>query len=336
MKTVVYTCIVSVLLMSCKNNDPIDYITLSGEIFNMNSDSLIITSKSGYKKGIKLKPDGSFKDTLRTSAASLNIFDGKNYAYLFAKMGDDIKMTIDAKQFDESITFFGEGAGASNFKAKLNLEQAKLLDNDSVFKLNEREVKKKFASIRSDFTKRIDTTSGLDSIFIKDQKAGFDGFIIYLEKLYREKKNISNNMAKGMESPKFLNYENFKGGKASLKDFKGKYLYIDFWATWCEPCKYQIPYLKKVEKAYQDRNIEFISISVDKPKDREKWLQMVKEKNLEGVQLFANGDGNFMKSYKVGGIPRFILLDPEGKIVMADAPRPSDEKLIKLFDTLDI
>lgn len=146
-------------------------------------------------------------------------------------------------------------------------------------------------------------------------------------------------VSKGEPSPKFNDYENFNGGTSSLDDFKGKYVYIDVWATWCGPCKAEIPSLKTIEKKYHNKNIAFVSISVDKEKDHDKWLKMVKEKDLKGNQLFADNDWNsdFVKDYLILGIPRFILIDPKGNIINSNAPRPSDNtKLEDLFKSLKL
>lgn len=145
-------------------------------------------------------------------------------------------------------------------------------------------------------------------------------------------------LAKGSPSPKFVDYENNAGGNTSLDDLKGKYVYIDVWATWCGPCIREIPSLKKLEKEYHGRNIDFVSISIDKMKDHGKWGEMIKTKELGGVQLFADNDWNskFIKDYMIKGIPRFILLDPEGNIVSSNAARPSNKKLTTLFDELKI
>ncbi len=142
----------------------------------------------------------------------------------------------------------------------------------------------------------------------------------------------------GQPSPKFVSYENYDGSTTSLDDLKGKYVYIDVWATWCGPCKAEIPFLKEVEEKYHDKNITFVSISTDKQKDKQKWKDMIKEKELGGIQLITDNDFNtsFISGFKISGIPRFILLDPNGNIVQANAPRPSDKKLIELFDSLNI
>ncbi len=151
------------------------------------------------------------------------------------------------------------------------------------------------------------------------------------------KYNKIKTMAVGKASPTF-EYENFKGGKTSLESLKGKYVYIDVWATWCGPCRKEIPSLQKIEEDYHGKNIEFVSLSIDTKKDYEKWRKFVEEKKLGGIQLFADNDWNskFVTDYAIEGIPRFILIDPNGNIVSADAPRPSDPKLIAKFDELGI
>ena len=151
------------------------------------------------------------------------------------------------------------------------------------------------------------------------------------------KYNQIKTLTPGKASPGF-DYENFKGGKTSLESLKGKYVYIDVWATWCGPCRREIPSLQKVEEEYKGKNIEFVSLSIDQKKDYDKWRKMVEEKSLGGIQLFADNDWNsqFVKEYAIEGIPRFILVDPNGNIISADAPRPSDPKLIAKFKELGI
>ncbi|MDH3322141.1 MAG: TlpA family protein disulfide reductase [Flavobacteriaceae bacterium] len=153
-----------------------------------------------------------------------------------------------------------------------------------------------------------------------------------------EKYNKLIKLSKGAPSPQFVGYENYKGGTTSLTDLKGKYVYVDVWATWCGPCKAEIPSLKEVEKKYHGRNIEFVSMSVDRKKDYDKWRKMVEEKELAGIQLFAPNDwkSEFVTDYGIMGIPRFILIDPEGNIINANAPRPSSDQLLETLEGLEI
>jgi len=151
--------------------------------------------------------------------------------------------------------------------------------------------------------------------------------------------NYNNTLAvePGKQSPTF-NYENQKGGTTSLESLKGKYVYIDVWATWCGPCRQEIPSLEKVEEQFQGKNIVFVSISVDNTKDREKWSKLVTEKKMSGIQLLADNELNskFIREYNIQGIPRFILIDGNGTIVNAQAPKPSDPKLIELLNSLPL
>lgn len=123
-------------------------------------------------------------------------------------------------------------------------------------------------------------------------------------------------------------FEDIDGKKVSLTDFKGKVVYIDVWATWCRPCLGEIPSLKKLEEEYHDQNIVFMSVSTDKSADRQKWKNMVMEKELKGVQL-TTGDAKaeILDPYKITGIPRFILVDKNGKLISSDAPRPSSSEI---------
>lgn len=153
----------------------------------------------------------------------------------------------------------------------------------------------------------------------------------------RERYATIRKLDPGNPSPTFT-YENHKGGETSLESLKGKYVYLDIWATWCGPCLRQIPALKEVEEDYKDKNIHFVSISIDTEAAYDKWKKMVTEKDLGGIQLIADNAWNseFIQDYAINGIPRFILLDPQGNIVSADAPRPTDPALRELFENLKI
>lgn len=135
----------------------------------------------------------------------------------------------------------------------------------------------------------------------------------------------------GNMSPDFK-YKDMSGKEYTLADFKGKLVYIDIWATWCGPCRGEIPYLQKLEEAYHGKDVAFVSISTDK--DRAAWEKMVKEQNMGGYQLHNGGDRSLMNAYKVTGIPRFILIGKDGKIVSANMSRPSSPATAQKFDEL--
>lgn len=152
-----------------------------------------------------------------------------------------------------------------------------------------------------------------------------------------EKFELLKKLTKGNPSPKF-SFENIDSSITSLDDLKGKNVYIDVWATWCGPCIAEIPSLKELERAYHGKNIEFVSISIDDYKDKEKWKKMIENKELKGIQLIAYKDwkSDFVIQYAISGIPRFILLDTEGNIISSDAPRPSNPEIREMLNQLEL
>lgn len=124
------------------------------------------------------------------------------------------------------------------------------------------------------------------------------------------------------------------GKMVSMKDFKGKVVLIDVWATWCGPCKAQMPFLKEVEEHYHNnKDLVFVGISMDAEKDKTKWLNMIKEKELEGVQLLDDRGKFFAKKYNITAIPRFCLIDKDGNWSEVRCPLPeTKDKLIKYID----
>ena len=114
----------------------------------------------------------------------------------------------------------------------------------------------------------------------------------------------------GDRCPNF-SFEDIDGKKVSLKALKGKYIFMDIWATWCPPCRDELPLLKVLEEKFKDRNIRFVSISCDRDK-------------LGGIQLHMGDDWAFMEAFGNRKIPRFILIDRKGKIISPKTTRPSE------------
>lgn len=138
----------------------------------------------------------------------------------------------------------------------------------------------------------------------------------------------------GKTAPDFV-VSGRRGEEIALMDFKGSYLYVSVWATWCVPCKNELPYLNLLQEDYKGRNVKFLTLSIDKENNREQWLQFLEEYNYDGIHAIVDSYGQFTQQYMIISIPRFILISPEGKIINSNAPRPSG-RIRELFDSLNI
>lgn len=304
---------------------------LAADIKNPNSDSLVIRSR-GFSQTIKAVKPGRFESTFAIPKADFyQLFDGTEMTVMYLKNDFDLAFTADAQKLAETINYTGKGAKENNIMAQ------KMLGNNQL------------SSALEDATTTEKANAQVAPIIRKTEEALKDTSLdenfrhIMTQQLIQEKQQVTNiieksveaNKMKGKPSPTF-NLENHKGGTTSLESLKGKYVYIDVWATWCGPCKREIPFLKEIEEEYHGKNIEFVSISIDKPEDHDKWKKFVDNGQLGGTQLFAENawKSEFTQAYGINSIPRFILIGPDGNVVDADAYRPSDPALMEQFDKL--
>lgn len=121
------------------------------------------------------------------------------------------------------------------------------------------------------------------------------------------------------------------GKEISLSSLKGKVVYLDFWATWCGPCKQQLPHSIELKKKLTGQPIEFVYISTDT--NVEAWKKMVAEKQLPGLHLLAGASG-IQNRYHVTGIPKYIVIGKDGKIANSHARRPSDPRTYDMLKGL--
>jgi len=165
-----------------------------------------------------------------------------------------------------------------------------------------------------------------DAEFIAEAKEK----ITKTRKNWLERKTAIDNMPKEGEPAIGFTYPDKDGEKISLSDFKGTLVYVDVWATWCGPCRAEIPSLQQLEADYHGKDITFMSVSVDT--NKEAWEKMVADKELGGIQLWADGWSEITKDYAIFGIPRFMLFDAEGNVISTNAPRPSSDEIRGLLN----
>lgn len=142
-----------------------------------------------------------------------------------------------------------------------------------------------------------------------------------------------NQQLENIHSIYDLSLKDTTGNTFNLRSFKGKYMLIDFWGTWCRPCIANIPALNQIIKDYGD-SIHILSVSLDK--DLETWKSSVIKHNFPGIQLsdLKGMEGLTTIYCKVLWVPRYIVVDRQGKIINYNAPQASDPELKVLLDKL--
>ena len=132
------------------------------------------------------------------------------------------------------------------------------------------------------------------------------------KKAQAEKKERMERMKEGKPAPAFV-CQNPKGKKLSPADFKGKVLVLDFWASWCGPCRQEIPNMKKFYEEFKGQDVEFLSVSIDAKEAA--WRKAMKEENMAWPQGWVKDAGKeVMSLYQFGGIPFILVLDKDGNI----------------------
>ncbi|MCD8529622.1 MAG: TlpA family protein disulfide reductase [Flavobacterium sp.] len=125
------------------------------------------------------------------------------------------------------------------------------MDLEALFDADEATFKETLAKKKANDISMIDG-KGFDETLVKMLRPSFDQEEKFLLDYYNQK--VAAKKMEGIASPSF-DYENHKGGKTKLEDLRGKYVYIDVWATWCGPCIAEIPHLKKVEEKYHGKTL---------------------------------------------------------------------------------
>ena len=450
--TILTTLALTYSLNVIYSQDLSSYVRLSGEITNPNSDKITIRG-NGYIKVIDVNTNGTFDDTLVIKEGNFTFYDTKESTAMYLAPGYRLDISLDGKEFDETLKYSGIGEKPNNFNASyflfneknaIDSKTYKKMENQEYFDyelkthaslmklLNESEIEnEKFLEGQADKfrfqmlnnlitklgedyfagkTKGIITQyldSEIDKIDFKDSVlfasnndyryflssyfvAGLTSGDLKTLELYNEellemqkksivttlKRGISfynmdkldlyyqtyvklaandkdinrikgkyeriKTLKKGSPSPSF-NYPDSSGKNISLESLKGKLVYVDVWATWCGPCKAQIPFLKQLEEMYREEDIAFVSLSIDQLKNISKWKDMIVDKELEGIQIIADKAwrSKFVTDYVIEGIPRFILIDKDGNLMDPMAPRPAiyvegemqlNEEIQKIFE----
>lgn len=135
----------------------------------------------------------------------------------------------------------------------------------------------------------------------------------------------------GLPFPDGVRLFDREGKEVDFSTFRGKYVYVDLWASWCGPCCKEVPYLQQLEKDMEGSNVVFVSISCDS--STALWLKKMEQLGMHGNQLIDTTN-ELGSKLNVRGIPHFLIYDPEGNLHTYNAPRPSSSQILPLLRSL--
>ncbi len=313
--------------------------TFSGKITNPTGDSVFIFNykivdgryQQNKLSSVGLDKNGAFKMTVNIdSTVQATFTDGNENAPIILSPNDDIKMSLNTSYFDETIRYTGVGSEKNNAVIALYLIEENM--NNALF---EGMKDKDTTSLFSAFDTKHENYLNL----VKDYKSSTPDFESYgnniLNSAERNKKQIkqyvASEIAFSTEMKKIIgkpavDFEgvDLKGKKTKLSDYKGKIIVVDFWATWCGPCKAEFPAYKELEKKY-GKDVYFVSVGTY-CKEKE-WNKMASDEGFEHNIYLSKEAEKQIAAYQVKYIPRYLVIDENFTLIDANAPRPSSGEL---------
>jgi len=188
------------------------------------------------------------------------------------------------------------------------------------------------------------------SLLVLMEQSGNDIDVATVEPVYKSLSASVRNTAAGLEFAKAIDAERTTAVGAvapvftqndvndkpvSLTDFRGKYVLVDFWASWCGPCRGENPNVVKAYNQYKDKNFTVLGVSLDRPGKKDDWLAAIKADGLVWTQVsdLKFWDNDVAKLYGIKSIPQNYLLDPTGKIIAKNLRGDElNKKLAALFN----
>ena len=351
-----YLLVALLVVFTVKINAQKVNVKLSGQIYNLPSDSIFIAQNTGKElKNIHTEPidnkEGKFEFEVEFPVKDyyvLRLSDGQNINLIIEEEGE-IKVYGDGKNlFQHTNIVDSESTEAltgflryySSYSAKMDSAKQYLQQNPS----KEKEVNEKFKPVFDDFVQKRNqyfkeyenspALIGVLSTFNLQQEQEFKMYEATVQALdnsfgesptvkrlsaelkkNRKKMEASKPLSPGKEAQD-IEMENPDGEIIKLSDYKGKVVLIDFWASWCGPCRKENPHVVKLYEKYKDDGFDVFSVSLDK--DKKRWVSAIEKDNLTWeahVSDLKGWSNTAAKQYQVSSIPFTVLIDKEGKII---------------------
>lgn len=344
-------------------------VTVSGNIFNANSDSIYLSRKSGEQmvkmKGVKFKKTGDFE--IKTKLPSPDYYAlnfGNSTVNLILRAGSEIKVYGDGANFGKFCNIVGsdESARMNEFTrekdtwiAYVDSINAAIATDPSQQMALRGEFQKKqqdYQAVVRAFVQANQNSAALYAIqSIIDPAVDFEGYENITKQLMagfsesptvqeayskmeavKAERIAQDPLAPGKIAPDFT--EAMPDGEMlSLSDLRGNVVLLDFWASWCGPCRRENPNVVALYEKYKDKGFTVMSVSLDKDKD--KWLTAIENDNLSWPNHVSDlqfWQSKAAKLYGVSGIPFTVLIDQEGKIIRTKLRGPQlEEELSRIL-----
>jgi peroxiredoxin len=140
--------------------------------------------------------------------------------------------------------------------------------------------------------------------------------------------NPEEGLIEGTMAPE-ISLQSPEGQTITLSSFKGKYVLVDFWASWCTPCRKENPNVVAAYRMYKDKNFTILGVSLDDDKD--KWLKAIAQDKLDWTHIsdLKGWESIAARDYSISSIPSNFLIDPSGKIIARDLRGPDLENMLQ-------
>ncbi|MES2419053.1 MAG: TlpA disulfide reductase family protein [Bacteroidota bacterium] len=364
MKKIIYILLLSSAFIACKDKTK---FTIEGKFENVSDDKKVYlygmsSAEMTVLDSTVLSDKGEFKfSNVAPEADFYRINTGLNEYMFIAKNGDVVKLTADLNHKDHDYKLTGaEDAdkltefNAMKYKYASNIENVKndfeqkvaanpenraaLVEEASPRYMNAvAELNANIIKFANENTKSLVSFYAISLINPIGNEAALVTYAEKVDENLKKNKAVKSFVERieklkavqvGAQAPDFT-INSLSGTPIKLADFKGKYVLIDFWASWCGPCRNENPNVVKAYNAYKDKNFTILGISLDK--DKAAWQQAIKQDGLTWNHAgeLADFEGATVKLYQVQGIPSSFLLDPTGKIIARDLRGEALEDFLK-------